>query len=1604
MAKILGLDLGTNSIGWAVVHYERDFLKKQNKQFTEEKFELQEKGVYIFKEGVDKDSYGNPQSRAASRTASRSGRRLKFRRKLRKYETLKALIKHKMCPLDIEDLEKWRQFDNLITKKKETFKYYPTNSEFINWLQTDNEGNKQEKKSKSKNPYFFRNKAVGEKINNLHELGRAFYHIAQRRGFLSGRLDKSDIVFLEKVKAELYECIIDTENFTDLYFELNDFFNNSITEDSNDENKELLKFQKKIENEFKKLKNDFIECKKYIVELLTKQPKLGPVKQQISDLTEEIEKNNLKTIGQLFYKWHLEDKKIRNNYLGREEHYEVEFKEICKTQGISESSEIYKDIYNGIFYQRKLKSQKGLVGKCTLEPKYPRCPVSHPEFEEFRALKFINNIKRKDGEEWRQLNDEEKKKVWHKFFRKKDQFDFKELAKIINPDYPQPQKLEDEPDPKKEYFNYKGNATVTGCYTTACLMSVFGYDWKEKETWGSRSWQDILENPIWKTNLFNRCKKKNISDRKTNEIKGEKNIGTIVNDVWHVLFTYDKESKQKEFAINYFGANEKEAEAFSKIQLKQEYASFSIKALRNINQFLREGLIETYAVFLAKIPELIPEIWKKKEDQKLIRNEIGFRIENYKEIKKQQTIVNDLYKKFKEEFGRKDKTYVLDDKDKENAINKIISFYGKKTFGEKSNEEQKKIKEFVLSQFQNCIQKNVFIKVKRVDKVIQDFFIEHPSLGIDEKKVNKLYHPSDIEKFKEPITKKDKDGNLITDKNGNVLEFLNSPISGSIKNPTVFRALFQLRKVLDELIKTDKIDRETRVHIEVAGNLNDMNYRKAIEDWQTEREKENQVYKEIIIGLFKAEKNIDINDPEDDDIKKIKSWYDQYLLENDKNLFELLPKDEKDPVKKYRLWREQEGRCVYTGKQIPLYKLFDGISFDIEHTIPRSKSNDNSLENLTICDATFNRQNKIGRIPFELGEEKHKEILGYIAHWQKKYKGLEEQIKKLSRKAAANKDNKEKHDKTIREKHKLTFERNYWYSKYSRFTMEEVPEGFTNRNLNDTRIISRYAQQWLKSYFDTVHSINGKITSDFRKIWGLQKEYEIKQRTNHIHHCIDAVTVACITKDKYDFLAHTYKKEEEIRNENIVTKNESLAEIKKILSESKPWGKFVSDVKRLEEEVLVSYQFLDNLSKHTKRKLRKRGKIQPKVIYKKDDKGKYVFNEKGKKIIEKYIYKKNDFGNLIPVKGKKLNKDEIKDKKEGKDYFKVELDNETRFYEYVKNGNNEIVYMKDYMIEQGDGARGSLHKLNYIGVIAQPELEDGKPKRENGAFILQKDSDGNVSKFYVKRNPVTKDFSDSDVKKIVDNGIKYRIEKHGLKNVKTPNGFILLPAEKKDINGSDKDLKEMLIKKIRLFEKDKPIEVKKQNEVNLQTEKALRKKHKHHFYAQNDENYCMAIYEGLDKKGKLKRDFELVNNIDAGEYYKLSNKKHRENNDLVPNPHLKSGLPLKYILKKGIMVLMYDKNTDEIWELSDNQKLNRLYEITQLDTEKYAEIKLLHHQEARAKKEITKFMGLKNGMKGGKNLDSHRMFPWIKIGYTTFDCIVENIDFKITPTGKIEKL
>lgn len=111
MQRVLGLDTGTNSLGWAVVD------RNANEQGD---YALIDKGVVIFEEGVNIEK-GKESSKAADRTAHQALRTHYFRRRWRKVETLKVLIAHQLCPvLSDEDLHRWR-----------TKKIYPLTKDFM---------------------------------------------------------------------------------------------------------------------------------------------------------------------------------------------------------------------------------------------------------------------------------------------------------------------------------------------------------------------------------------------------------------------------------------------------------------------------------------------------------------------------------------------------------------------------------------------------------------------------------------------------------------------------------------------------------------------------------------------------------------------------------------------------------------------------------------------------------------------------------------------------------------------------------------------------------------------------------------------------------------------------------------------------------------------------------------------------------------------------------------------------------------------------------------------------------------------------------------------------------------------------------------------------------------------------------------------------------------------------------------------------------------------------------------------------------------------------------------------------------------------------------
>ena len=165
MTKILGIDTGTNSLGWAIV-------EKKAEQYC-----LLDKGVNIFQEGVNIDK-DNESSKAAERTGYRAIRVRYYRIKLRKIRLLHILTQHHLCPpLTSWELRQWRLKS-----------IYPTDELFMQWQRTDEE--------KGQNPYAYRHLCLHEKLDltqvaNRYILGRVFYHFAQRRGFLSNRKDQS---------------------------------------------------------------------------------------------------------------------------------------------------------------------------------------------------------------------------------------------------------------------------------------------------------------------------------------------------------------------------------------------------------------------------------------------------------------------------------------------------------------------------------------------------------------------------------------------------------------------------------------------------------------------------------------------------------------------------------------------------------------------------------------------------------------------------------------------------------------------------------------------------------------------------------------------------------------------------------------------------------------------------------------------------------------------------------------------------------------------------------------------------------------------------------------------------------------------------------------------------------------------------------------------------------------------------------------------------------------------------------------------------------------------------------------------------------------------
>ena len=1108
--KVLGLDLGTNSIGSAVRNLDlSDDLQWQLEFFSSD----------IFRSSVNKESNGREYSLAAQRSAHRRSRGLNEVRRRRLWATLNLLIKHGFCPMSSESLMRWCTYD----KRKGLFREYPIDDKDFNaWILLDFNGDGRPDYS---SPYQLRRELVTRQFDfeqpiERYKLGRALYHIAQHRGFKSS---KGETLSQQETNSK---------------------------PSSTDEIPDVAGAMKASEEKLSK------------------------------GLSTYMKEHNLLTVGAAFAQLEDEGVRVRNNndYRAIRSQFQHEIETIFKfQQGLSVESELYERLISEkknvgtIFYKRPLRSQRGNVGKCTLERSKPRCAIGHPLFEKFRAWTLINNIKVRMSVDTldEQLPMKLRLDLYNECFLAfvRTEFKFEDIRKYLE------KRLGIHFSYNDKTINYKDSTSVAGCPITARFRKMLGEEWESFRVEGQKERQAHSKNNI----SFHR-------------------VSYSIEDIWH--FCYDAEEPEAvlAFAQETLRLERKKAEDLVRIwsAMPQGYAMLSQKAIRNINKILMLGLKYSDAVILAKVPELVDvsdeELLSIAKDYYLVEAQVNY-------DKRINSIVNGLIAKYKsvsEEYRFADHNYeyLLDESDEKDIIRQIESSLGARRWSLMDANEQTDILQKVREKYQSFFRSHdrKFVESPKLGDSFENYLIKKFPM-VEGEQWKKLYHPSQIAIYRPVPANKDRTALR-----------LGNPDIGAIKNPTVLRVLNTLRKRVNQLLDDGVISPdETRVVVETARELNDANRKWALDTYNRIRHDENEKIKKILEEFYPKRDGIST-----DDIDKARYVIDQREVD-----YFTGSKTYNKDIKKYKFWLEQGGQCMYTGRTINLSNLFDPNAFDIEHTIPESLSFDSSDMNLTLCDAHYNRFIKKNHIPTDMpnydkaitidGKE-YPAITSQLQRWVERVERLNRNVEywKGQARRAQNKDRK---DQCMREMHLWKMELEYWKKKLERFTVTEVTDGFKNSQLVDTRVITRHAVLYLKSIFPHVDVQRGDVTAKFRKILGIQSVDEKKDRSLHSHHAIDATTLTIIpVSAKRDRMLELFAKIEEINKMLSFSGSEDRTGLKQELEGLKNKlqmevkvcriGHNVSEIGTfINDNIIVNHHIKNQALTPVRRRLRKKGYI-----------------------------------------------------------------------------------------------------------------------------------------------------------------------------------------------------------------------------------------------------------------------------------------------------------------------------------------------------------------------------------------------------------------------------
>lgn len=1149
MKTILGLDLGTNSIGWAVVQEKDNEIYKYLKQVLGAGSRI----IPMDAAQLGDFAKGNTISQTKERTEYRGGRRLRERCLLRRERLFRILdIMGFLPPHFAEELTRYGKFKNADKEPKIAWKKDNEGRMGFLFVESFNEMLKDFSttypdilKNSMKVPYdwtiyYLRKKALTNAITPF-ELAWILLNFNQKRGYYQfrGEEEQAETTKYEEYLAQKVVDVIDTgekkgkSTWFDIVLENGMVYHRpaDTKPDWIGKTKEFI-----VTTPLDKDGNPKKD-KKGNIKMSFRMPSEDDWNLQKKKAEKDIDESGM-TVGEYIYDalLHNPKQKIKGKLVRvvERKYYKDELRKILESQKrfipqltdtalynkcieeLYQSNEAYRNsisarndfsylfVDNVIFYQRPLKSKKSLIDNCPYEShlyikddKEYKAPVkciakSHPLYQEFRLWQFISNLRIYQRQ--MQIGDKVKLDV-----DVTNQYIPTEESREALFDY-----LNDRTEIKqdtllKDFFNMKKPKNKDG---------VFPCRWNYVED---------------KSYPCNETRGKIIANLKKAGLSSDfLSNGNNEEALWHILYSVEDKDELRKALARFAAKNsldDRFTEALADIEpYKKEYGAYSAKALKKLLPLMRLGRYWNYNHIDTETQERVNRIINGEYDES-IRNRV-----------REKTI----------------------------SLTSATQFRG-------------------LPLWLACY-------------IVYDRHSERAETG-------KWSSPEDID------------------------EYLNDFKQHSLRNPIVEQVVTEtLRTVRDVWKKHGKID---EIHVELGREMkNPANKRNEMNRRMLENENANIRAKLLLTEFLNPELGIENVRPYSPSQQELLRLYEDGAISNagndiDDEISDIIGKlsqvdIKKQPttseVKRYMLWLEQNYRSPYTGEMIPLAKLFTS-AYEIEHVIPQSRYFDDSFSNKVICEAEVNKlkdrmlgyefikQHKGEKVQLSMGRTV--EILSpeeYVRHVESQYKNNKVKMRKL--------------------------------------LMDDIPDEFINRQLNDSRYISKLIISLLSNIVrevgeeeatsKNVISCNGAITDRLKKDWGindvwnhiilprfvrlnkltgtdkfttvnkeghevptmpleLQKGFN-KKRIDHRHHALDAIVIACTTRDHVNLLNNEAAMSKNNANRIQLSKKLRRYETVEVVKDGmrkqisvakefkKPWDSFTTDVEQILKGIVVSFK------------------------------------------------------------------------------------------------------------------------------------------------------------------------------------------------------------------------------------------------------------------------------------------------------------------------------------------------------------------------------------------------------------------------------------------------